>query len=58
MKRFLYGMALVCFLQMLSFVIHPVSQQLMAQKSLPLVYNVENTGAKFAEPNLLPSYQR
>lgn len=54
MKRFLYGMALVCFLQMLSFVIHPVSQQLMAQKSLPLVYNVENTGAKFAEPNYPP----
>lgn len=55
MKRALYGMVLACGLQSIGFVAHPDACQVMAQKNVPLVYNVENTGAKFAEPQY-PSF--
>ena len=55
MKRALYGMVLACGLQSIGFVAHPDACQVMAQKNVPLVYNVENTGAKFTEP-VYPSF--
>ena len=57
MKRKLQGLTLLCFLQMGVWVGYPAASQLMAQKNVPLVYQMENTGAKYSQPTFAPFEQ-
>ena len=50
MKQTLCAFTAYCILQVLGFMGHPASQQLMAQKkNIPFVYDVENTGAQLVK---------
>ena len=59
MNRTIRTFVMLSFLQVWGFVSYPASQQLMAQKNnIPLVYEVENTGAQLVKKPTFTPYDQ